>query len=136
MKQQRMILTDSMLNLHSDFLKKNPSMKLSYSSFCTLRPFYVTAPKASDRSTCLCHHHENADLMLQVLRSSGALKSTKLEDSFQLVCCTFSHLFMVQNKACSSGSREKWNQCSMEAVGASSRPNSQWDPLQHETQLA
>lgn len=88
MKHQRMILTDSMLNLHSDFLKKNPSMKLSYSSFCTLRPFYVTAPKASDRSTCLCHHHENADLMLQVLMSSGALKSTKLEDSFQLVCCT------------------------------------------------
>ena len=63
-------------------------MKLSYSSFCALRPFYVTAPKASDRSRSLCHHHENADLMLQVLRSSGVLKSTKLEDSFQLVCCT------------------------------------------------
>ncbi|GAA6091572.1 uncharacterized protein LOC113073196 [Tachysurus ichikawai] len=87
-KHQRMILRDSMLNLHSDFCKKNPRIKLSYSSFCTLRPFYVTAPKASDRSTCLCHHHENANLMLQVLMSSGALKSTKLEDSFQLVCCT------------------------------------------------
>lgn len=53
MKHQRMILTDLMLNLHSDFLKKNPSMKLSYSSFCTLRPFYVTAPKASDRSNAV-----------------------------------------------------------------------------------
>ena len=89
-KQQRMILTDSMLNLHIDFLQKNQNLKLSYSSFCTLRPFYVTAPKASDRSTCLCHYHANANLMLQALKSSDVdvVQSTKLEDSFQLVCCS------------------------------------------------
>ena len=89
-KHQRMILTDSMLNLHIEFLHKNLNLKLSYSSFCTLRPFYVTAPKASDRSTCLCHYHANANLMLQALKSSGVdvVQSTKLEDSFQLVCCS------------------------------------------------
>lgn len=49
MKHQRMILT--MVNLHTDFLIRNPTVRLSYSSFCTLKPFYVTAPKASDRKT-------------------------------------------------------------------------------------
>lgn len=33
-KHQRMILTDSMLNLHSEFIKRNPTVRLSYSSFC------------------------------------------------------------------------------------------------------
>ncbi|KAI4827689.1 hypothetical protein KUCAC02_031067 [Chaenocephalus aceratus] len=87
-KQQRMILTDSMINLHTDFLIRNPTVKLSYSSFCALKPFYVTAPKASDRKTCLCQIHENACLMLEVLRMSGVVKSNKLDDSFQLVCCS------------------------------------------------
>ncbi|CAM4569605.1 unnamed protein product [Leuciscus chuanchicus] len=87
-KQQRMILADSMINLHSDFLIRNPTVKLSYSSFCALKPFYITAPKASDRKTCLCQKHENAYLMLEVLRTSGVVKSNKLDDSFQLVCCS------------------------------------------------
>lgn len=62
MKQQRMILTDSMINLHTDFLIRNPTVKLSYSSFCALKPFYVTAPKASDRKTCLCKMHNKCML--------------------------------------------------------------------------
>ena len=88
MKHQRMIMADSMINLHTDFLIRNPTVKLSYSSFCSLKPFYITAPKASDRKTCLCQKHENAYLMLEVLRTSGVLKSNKLDDSFQLVCCS------------------------------------------------
>ncbi|XP_026051822.1 uncharacterized protein LOC113038532 [Carassius auratus] len=87
-KQQRMILADSMINLHSDFLISNPTVKLSYSSFCSLKPFYITAPKASDRKTCLCQKHENAYLILEVLRMSGVVKSNNLDDSFQLVCCS------------------------------------------------
>lgn len=38
MKLQRMILTDTVLNLHKEFTKKEPRVKLSYSSFCALRP--------------------------------------------------------------------------------------------------
>lgn len=40
------------------------------------------------RKTCLCQKHENAYLMLEVLRTSGVVKSNKLDDSFQLVCCS------------------------------------------------
>lgn len=85
MKHQRMILTDSMINLHTDFLIRTPTVMLSYSSF---KPFYVTAPKTSDRKACLCQMHENACLMLEVLRSSGVVKSNKLDDSLELVCCS------------------------------------------------
>ena len=76
-KHQRMILTDTVLNLHKEFTKKEPRVKLSYSSFCALRPFYVTAPRPSDRKTCQCQFHENAKLMLEVLTENGVVKSRK-----------------------------------------------------------
>ena len=83
-----MILTDTVLNLHKEFTKKEPRVKLSYSSFCALRPCYVTAPRLSERKTCHCQHHENAKLILEVLREKGVVKSSKLEDSFELICCS------------------------------------------------
>ena len=87
-KHQRMILTDTIFNLHREFIRKEPTVKISYSSFCALRPFYMTAPKPSDRKTCQCQYHENAKLMLEVLRTHSIIKSSKLEDSFELVCCS------------------------------------------------
>ncbi|KAL7395378.1 hypothetical protein ABVT39_015463 [Epinephelus coioides] len=63
-KHQRMILTDYMLNLHIEFLNRNPTLKLSYPSFCAVQP-----PKASKRNTCC--YHANANLMLQALVSTG-----------------------------------------------------------------
>ncbi len=87
-KHQRMILTDTIFNLHREFIRKEPAVKISYSSFCTLRPFYMTAPKPSDRKTCQCQYHENAKLMLEVLRTHSILNSNKLEDSFELVYCS------------------------------------------------
>lgn len=84
----RMILTDTALNLYK-FTKKETSAKISYSSFCALRPFYVIAPRLSDHKTCQCQYHENAKLMLEALRHGvGVVKSSKLEDSFKLVCCS------------------------------------------------
>lgn len=44
-----MILTDTVWSLHKEFKKKEPRVKLSYSSFCALRPFYVTAPVSTMR---------------------------------------------------------------------------------------
>lgn len=87
-KHQRMILPDTVLNLHKEFTQKEPTVKVSYASFCALRPFYVTAPRPSDRKTCQCQHHENAKLMLKILWENGVVKSSKLEDSFELVCCS------------------------------------------------
>ncbi len=77
-----------MINLHKEFTKQHPEVSLSYSSFCSLRPFYVTAPKPSDRKTCQCRVHLNAKMMLKVLREHGITESSRLEDSFELVCCS------------------------------------------------
>lgn len=87
-RRQRMIMTDTMQNLHTSFIEKNPGIQISYSSFCALRPFYVTPIRTSDRKTCLCQYHENATLMLDVLKSSNAVSTCKLEETFQLVCCS------------------------------------------------
>ena len=81
-KHQRMILLDTMINLHKEFTKQHPNITLSYSSFCTLRPFYVTAPMPSDRKTCQCQYHKNAEMMLKVLREHGIVQGRKLNDSF------------------------------------------------------
>lgn len=77
-KRQRMILTDTLQNSHIAFVQQNPNIRLSYSSFCALRPFHITSPRASDRKTCKCLYHENA----------------KLEERFQLECCS------PANKSC------------------------------------
>lgn len=80
-------MTDTVLNLHKEFIKKEPGMKISYSSFSALRPFYVTAPRPADRKTCQFQQHENANLMLKALREKGVVNCKNLEESFQLVCC-------------------------------------------------
>ncbi|XP_060749656.1 uridine-cytidine kinase-like 1 isoform X5 [Tachysurus vachellii] len=50
-KCQRIILNDTLQNLHIAFVQQNPNIRLSYSSFCALRPFHITPPRASDRNT-------------------------------------------------------------------------------------
>lgn len=87
-KCQRMILIDTMLNLHTAFLHQHEDVRLSYSSFCALCPFYITPPRASDRKACQCLYHENAKMMLEVLKSHSIVSTAKLEDSFYLVCCS------------------------------------------------
>lgn len=82
-----MIFTDNM-HLHNAFIPQNPNIIISYSFFCALRPFYITHPKASDRKTCQCQYHENAKLILEVLKSLNSVETNKLEECFQLVCCS------------------------------------------------
>lgn len=62
------------------------TVKLSYSSFCALRPFYVTAPKPFDRKSCQCQYHEITTITFEVVRADGIVKASKMEDSFEIVC--------------------------------------------------
>lgn len=48
-KMQKRLLLDSMKNLHLKFLAEQTNLRLSYSLFCRLRPFWVVQPKLSDR---------------------------------------------------------------------------------------
>lgn len=53
MKKQRRLLLDTLINLHGKFLAES-KLKVSYSVFCRLRPFWVVEPSDLDRETCLC----------------------------------------------------------------------------------
>lgn len=83
-----MVLSDTMIHLHSEFTKQHPDVSLSYSSFCSLRPFYVAAHKPSDRKTCQCQFYENAKMMIEASKEYGITESGKLDESFELVYCS------------------------------------------------
>lgn len=84
--QKKFFLTETMQNVHNAFILQNPSLRVSYSSFCGLHPFYITPPRASNWKTC--QYHENAKLMFEFLKSFNAVETSKLEESCQLVCCS------------------------------------------------
>ncbi|XP_054259552.1 uncharacterized protein LOC128984273 [Macrosteles quadrilineatus] len=62
-KRQKRYLNDTMLNLYKIFSTEHSHLKLSYASFCKLRPFWIVMPKVTDRDTCLCTVHENMNLL-------------------------------------------------------------------------
>jgi len=66
-KKQRRLLTDTMTRLHAKFCLERPDVKVSRSTFCSLRPFWIVQPTARDRETCLCKLHENGNLVISKL---------------------------------------------------------------------
>jgi len=67
-------------NLQAKYLSEADSHKISYSMFCKLTPFWVDFAKESDRETCQCKVHENAEFMLNKLQAEYiAPKTTSLE---------------------------------------------------------
>ncbi|XP_064601012.1 uncharacterized protein LOC135467176 [Liolophura sinensis] len=77
-KMQKRFLCDSLKVLHMKFLSESPNMKISYSLFCRLRPFWVIIPSSKDRETCLCKTHENLNLLVQKLRDLKLLQTSDL----------------------------------------------------------
>lgn len=62
MKKQKRLLTASLQELYNRYIIETKE-KISYSSFCRRKPFWVIAPKESDKETCACKLHENTQLM-------------------------------------------------------------------------
>ena len=50
-QKQKRLLSDSLKSLHKKFLQANKDMKVSYTMFCKLRPFWIVDPKCGDRET-------------------------------------------------------------------------------------
>ena len=70
-KRQKRLLCDTLKNFYTKFLADHPNLKLSYSSFCRLRPFWVRPPTKKDRQTCQCKQHENLFFLAQSLHKAG-----------------------------------------------------------------
>ena len=69
-KELKHPLNDYLANLHQKYLAENPLIKLSYSSFCRLKPSNFMTIKYSERKACLCERHQNM-----------ALKNTSINES-------------------------------------------------------
>lgn len=87
LKKQKRILTNSMKNLHSQFLLKNNDIKISYTMFCKLRPFWVLDPKCEKRDTCTCKLHANVQFKFSRLKQYGILKCNTLKEACESMCC-------------------------------------------------
>lgn len=66
-KKQRRLLTDTLTRLYEKFKTEHPTLNVSHSTFCSLRPFWIVQPSARDRETCLCKLHENGTLVISKL---------------------------------------------------------------------
>ena len=70
-KVQTRILNDYLVNLYARFRTERPTLQMSLSSFCKLRPKNIKLTKFLSRNICLCTIHQNFALKLQCLRAMG-----------------------------------------------------------------
>lgn len=85
-RKQKRVMLDTLFNLHKRFLEKT-HIKISYSVFCKLRPFWVVQPRCDSRNTCMCVIHSNIDLMLKSLHNAKIISVSNYVDLLNQVCC-------------------------------------------------
>lgn len=97
------ISVDSMKNLHLKFLDEHTNRRLSYSRFCTLRPYWVVQPTLADRDTCMCKQHEDLGFIAKQLHQMHIIYTSNLESLTHAITCD------TTSKQCTYGECE---QCS------------------------
>lgn len=85
-KKQKRILLDTMKHLYSKYLKSS-KIKMSYTMFCRMRPFWIIPPRITHRETCLCVTHANMDLILSCLNQAKILLFSKHQSLVEYLCC-------------------------------------------------
>ena len=97
-KKQKRFLNDTIKVVYDKFCAETPDVKVSYSLFARLKPFWVVQPSLSDRETCQCKLHENLLFCHVGLVKHGIIISTLTLESYadETVCdrkskaCTYS----------------------------------------------
>lgn len=87
-KVQKRYLNDTLQNLYKKFKKENPKVKMSYSLFCKLRPFWILSPKACSRDTCLCITHTNFNFIVKKLKQMEVIRENSDNDVVRHLCCS------------------------------------------------
>lgn len=109
LKKQRRVLNDSLRNLHVKFLSEING-RISYKTFCRLRPFWVKFPTDRDRNTCLCRLCDNTQLMASALRKANVLNTGNLEEIVkETVCDIHQEECMFNNCSKCKGKRMELN---------------------------
>lgn len=84
-KKQKKYLLDTVFNLYKKFITGH--LKISYQTFCRLRPFWVVKPNAQNRDTCLCIVHSNIDKKLSALHTNNILTYNNHQKLLGDLCC-------------------------------------------------
>lgn len=73
---KKRFLTNTLKNLHRNFLWKYPKIEVCYTFLCRCRPFWIM--KMADRDTCKCLIHSNMELIIDCLWKNNIIshKST------------------------------------------------------------
>lgn len=85
-KKQRRVLNESLHVLHKQFNQCH-TYQIPYSSFCSLRPFWVQRPNIRHRDTCLCRKHENFRLMFEQLKRLNVIDCLNPHELVNALCC-------------------------------------------------
>ena len=64
---QKRHLFCSLKETYAMFVKDNPTVKIGFGKFCSLRPINVMLSSKMPRDVCLCSYHENIKLLCQCL---------------------------------------------------------------------
>ena len=65
-----------MIDLHKKFLNSHRNLKISYTLFTRLRPFWTVKTEVSERDTCLSIKHENMSLVIQALHQERIIETS------------------------------------------------------------
>ncbi|KAJ2950774.1 hypothetical protein O0L34_g9039 [Tuta absoluta] len=87
-KKQRRLLSDTLRNLFEKFVSLNHPYRISYATFCRLKPFWVLEPRTDKRETCLCNTHENFQFLVDKLHSSQLICEKSSNDVAKSVTCS------------------------------------------------
>jgi len=85
-KKQKRYLVSSIEKLHKKFLQSH-NFRVSYSSFCRLKPFWVVQPKVTARNTCMCIKHANFQFLIDKLHQQKVIAQKQAADLCKVVCC-------------------------------------------------
>ncbi|CAH2000779.1 unnamed protein product [Acanthoscelides obtectus] len=84
-RKQKRYLLDTILNLYKKMLANN--FKISYQTFCGLRPFWIVRPSTQNRDTCLCVTHSNLDMKLRALYDAKIIAYNNYQKLLEQLCC-------------------------------------------------
>ena len=62
-----MLVNMTYRELYMDYLRQNPSETLSFGSFVSLKPYYVTSPSKDELEVCICKDHLKVRWAIQAL---------------------------------------------------------------------
>ena len=85
-KKQKRYLVDSLENLHTNFLKSH-KFRISYTSFCHLKPFWVVQPNVTACNTCICIKHANFQYITVKLHQLKVIAQKQAGDLCKILCC-------------------------------------------------